>query len=208
MSLEIADALSFFRLSCGRWTSQRSQHHLLHRRAEAGASFILVEELHKLGAIAFTDNDDLDEDEDEEGELESKDDESKGDEGKDEEGGRRASLNAMADEGAAQMIAEQISGRDLVELGFRSFQRRHRLLTPFIHIVDAMKHTQNTGLLYEASHRASPSPRLPCNQSAFPAVVRPRRLSDCHQHLDSLRMARCWATVPPRPRRASHSSTR
>ena len=40
---EISDALSFFRLSCGRWTSQRSQHHLLHRRAEAGASFIVVE---------------------------------------------------------------------------------------------------------------------------------------------------------------------
>jgi hypothetical protein len=47
MPLEIADALSFFRLSCGRWTSQRSQHHLLHRRAEAGASFIVVEKLHK-----------------------------------------------------------------------------------------------------------------------------------------------------------------
>ena len=47
MPLEIADSLSFFRLSCGRWTSQRSQHHLLHRRAEAGASFIVVEELHK-----------------------------------------------------------------------------------------------------------------------------------------------------------------
>ena len=47
MTLEIADALSFFRLSCGRWMSQRSQHHLLHRRAEAGASFIVVEELHK-----------------------------------------------------------------------------------------------------------------------------------------------------------------
>ena len=47
MSLEIADALSFFRLSCGRWTSQRSQPHLLHRRAEAGAPFIVVEELHK-----------------------------------------------------------------------------------------------------------------------------------------------------------------
>ena len=47
MTLEIADALSFFRLSCGRWTSQRSQHHLLHRRAEAGASFIVVEELQK-----------------------------------------------------------------------------------------------------------------------------------------------------------------
>ena len=47
MTLEISDALSFFRLSCGRWTSQRSQHHLLHRRAEAGASFIVVEELQK-----------------------------------------------------------------------------------------------------------------------------------------------------------------
>ena len=47
MTLEISDALSFFRLSCGRWTSQRSQHHLLHRRAEAGSSFIIVEELLK-----------------------------------------------------------------------------------------------------------------------------------------------------------------
>ena len=47
MTLEISDALSFFRLSCGRWTSQRSQHHLLHRRAEAGSSFIVVEELLK-----------------------------------------------------------------------------------------------------------------------------------------------------------------
>ena len=47
MTLEIPDALSFFRLSCGRWMSQRSQHHLLHRRAEAGASFIVVEELFK-----------------------------------------------------------------------------------------------------------------------------------------------------------------
>ena len=47
MTLEIPDALSFFRLSCGRWMSQRSQHHLLHRRAEAGASFIVVEELLK-----------------------------------------------------------------------------------------------------------------------------------------------------------------
>ena len=45
MPLEIPNALSFFRLSCGRWRSQRSQHHLLHRRAEAGASFIVVEEL-------------------------------------------------------------------------------------------------------------------------------------------------------------------
>lgn len=47
MTLEISDALSFFRLSCGRWTSRRSQHHLLHRRAEAGSSFIVVEELLK-----------------------------------------------------------------------------------------------------------------------------------------------------------------
>ena len=47
MPLEIPAALSFFRLSCGRWMSQRSQHHLLHRRAEAGASFIVVEELFK-----------------------------------------------------------------------------------------------------------------------------------------------------------------
>ena len=26
MTLEISDALNFFRLSCGRWKSQRSQH--------------------------------------------------------------------------------------------------------------------------------------------------------------------------------------
>jgi hypothetical protein len=44
-SLTIADALSFFRLSCGRWRSQRSVHHLLHRRAEAGGSLIVVVEL-------------------------------------------------------------------------------------------------------------------------------------------------------------------
>ena len=41
----IANALSFFRLSCGRWRSQRSSHHLLHRRAEAGGSFIEVVEI-------------------------------------------------------------------------------------------------------------------------------------------------------------------
>jgi len=41
----IADAISFFRLSCGRWRSQRSSHHLLHRRAEAGGSWIEVVEL-------------------------------------------------------------------------------------------------------------------------------------------------------------------
>jgi hypothetical protein len=45
VSAPIADALGFFRLSCGRWRSQRSSHHLLHRRAEAGASFIEVVEL-------------------------------------------------------------------------------------------------------------------------------------------------------------------
>tara|TARA_B100002052_G_scaffold121729_1_gene112028 strand:+ start:297 stop:884 length:588 start_codon:yes stop_codon:yes gene_type:complete len=39
----ITDALSFFRMSCGRWRSQRSQHHLLHRRAEAGASLVEVD---------------------------------------------------------------------------------------------------------------------------------------------------------------------
>jgi len=36
------DALAFFRQSCGRWRSRRSSHHLLHRRAEAGSSFIEV----------------------------------------------------------------------------------------------------------------------------------------------------------------------
>jgi hypothetical protein len=46
VSLAIDDALSFFQLSCGRWRSQRSVHHLLHRRAEAGGSLIVVEELH------------------------------------------------------------------------------------------------------------------------------------------------------------------
>lgn len=45
MILPIPDAISFFRLSCGRWRSQRSSHHLLHRRAEAGGSFIEVVEL-------------------------------------------------------------------------------------------------------------------------------------------------------------------
>ncbi len=56
MSGSIADAISFFRLSCGRWRSQRSSHHLLHRRAEAGGSFIEVVELEaadpRLEAIA------------------------------------------------------------------------------------------------------------------------------------------------------------
>jgi hypothetical protein len=41
----IADAIGFFRLSCGRWRSQRSSHHLLHRQAEAGNSWIEVVEL-------------------------------------------------------------------------------------------------------------------------------------------------------------------
>ncbi|MGB5136241.1 MAG: phycobiliprotein lyase [Prochlorococcaceae cyanobacterium] len=45
MTEPIADAISFFRLSCGRWRSQRSSHHLLHRRAEAGDSWIEVVEL-------------------------------------------------------------------------------------------------------------------------------------------------------------------
>ena len=45
MAASIEDAISFFRLSCGRWRSQRSSHHLLHRRAEAGGSFIEVVEL-------------------------------------------------------------------------------------------------------------------------------------------------------------------
>jgi len=45
VSASIEDALSFFRLSCGRWRSLRSSHHLLHRRAEAGGSFIEVVEL-------------------------------------------------------------------------------------------------------------------------------------------------------------------
>jgi len=45
VSPSIEDALGFFRLSCGRWRSQRSSHHLLHRRAEAGGSFIEVVEL-------------------------------------------------------------------------------------------------------------------------------------------------------------------
>lgn len=58
----VPDALSFFRLSCGRWRSQRSSHHLLHRRAEAGASWIEVVELRaddpRLVAIASLHNQD------------------------------------------------------------------------------------------------------------------------------------------------------
>jgi hypothetical protein len=45
MTLVIPDALSFFQQSSGRWRSQRSVHHLLHRRAEAGGSLILVDNL-------------------------------------------------------------------------------------------------------------------------------------------------------------------
>ena len=45
VSLSLENALSFFQLSCGRWRSQRSVHHLLHRRAEAGGSLIVVKEL-------------------------------------------------------------------------------------------------------------------------------------------------------------------
>lgn len=45
MSSSPADAISFFRLSCGRWRSRRSSHHLLHRQAEAGSSYIEVVEI-------------------------------------------------------------------------------------------------------------------------------------------------------------------
>jgi len=45
MPLVIPDALSFFQQSSGRWRSQRSVHHLLHRRAEAGGSLIVVDDL-------------------------------------------------------------------------------------------------------------------------------------------------------------------
>ncbi|MGC6482470.1 MAG: phycobiliprotein lyase [Synechococcus sp.] len=45
MRLDIPDALSFFQRSCGRWRSQRSVHHLLHRRAEAGGSLIVVDDI-------------------------------------------------------------------------------------------------------------------------------------------------------------------
>lgn len=45
MTVPIADAISFFRLSCGRWRSQRTSHHLLHRRAEGGGSLIQVVEV-------------------------------------------------------------------------------------------------------------------------------------------------------------------
>ena len=44
-AMRIDDAISFFRQSCGRWHSQRSSHHLLHRRAEAGGSLIVVDPL-------------------------------------------------------------------------------------------------------------------------------------------------------------------
>ena len=47
MRLDIPDALSFFQLSCGRWRSQRSVHHLLHRRDEAGGSLIVVDDLER-----------------------------------------------------------------------------------------------------------------------------------------------------------------
>jgi len=45
VNLSIPDALGFFQLSCGRWRSQRSNHHLLHRRAEAGGSLLIVDPL-------------------------------------------------------------------------------------------------------------------------------------------------------------------
>ena len=45
MTSAIPNAVHFFQQSCGRWRSQRSVHHLLHRRAEAGGSLIVVEDL-------------------------------------------------------------------------------------------------------------------------------------------------------------------
>ncbi|TGG90893.1 MAG: phycobiliprotein lyase [Aphanocapsa feldmannii 277cV] len=41
----IPDAAEFFRRSAGVWRSQRTSHHLLHRRAETGASLIEVQTL-------------------------------------------------------------------------------------------------------------------------------------------------------------------
>lgn len=38
----IPNAMAFFARSAGRWRSQRTSHHLLHRRTEAGASHIEV----------------------------------------------------------------------------------------------------------------------------------------------------------------------
>ena len=38
----IPDAMTFFARSAGRWRSQRTSHHLLHRRTEAGTSHIEV----------------------------------------------------------------------------------------------------------------------------------------------------------------------
>ena len=38
----IPDAVAFFRLSAGCWRSQRTSHHLLHRRSETGGSLIEV----------------------------------------------------------------------------------------------------------------------------------------------------------------------
>ena len=52
----IPNAMAFFARSAGRWYSQRTSHHLLHRRAEAGASTIevvtLTPEDERLVAIA------------------------------------------------------------------------------------------------------------------------------------------------------------
>lgn len=39
------DVMEFFRLSAGRWQSQRTTHHLPFRRAELGGSYISVEAL-------------------------------------------------------------------------------------------------------------------------------------------------------------------
>ncbi|OOV31275.1 phycobiliprotein lyase [Candidatus Synechococcus spongiarum] len=52
----IPNAMAFFARSAGRWRSQRTSHHLLHRRTEAGASHIEVVTLppedDRLAAIA------------------------------------------------------------------------------------------------------------------------------------------------------------
>lgn len=52
----IPNAMTFFARSAGRWRSQRTSHHLLHRRTEAGTSHIEVvtvpPEDHRLVAIA------------------------------------------------------------------------------------------------------------------------------------------------------------
>jgi len=56
----IPNAMAFFAQSAGHWRSQRTSHHLLHRRAESGTSHIQVATLpaddHRLVAIAHLHN--------------------------------------------------------------------------------------------------------------------------------------------------------